>query len=56
MAASAYRLYQRRYWIDTIEFLDTRVCINDSDWESSEIIMFLCNYYIVTSDTLEGFF
>ena len=41
---------------DTIEFLDTRACINKQHWQSSGIIIFLCKYYIVISDTLVGFF
>ena len=30
--------------------------INDPYWQSSGILIFLCKYYIVTSDTLVGFF
>ena len=32
------------------------MCINNPHCQSSEIITFLCKYYIVTSDTLVGFF
>ena len=35
-------------------FLDTHVCINNPHWQSSEIIVFLCKYYIVISNTLIG--
>ena len=31
-------------------------CINNPHWQSSGIIIFLCKYYIVISDTLVGFF
>ena len=38
--------------MDTIEFLDTHVCINKPHWQSSGgIIIFLCKYYIVISNT-----
>ena len=40
--------------IDTIEFLDKHVCINNP--QSSGIIIFLCIYYIVILDTLGGSF
>ena len=30
--------------------------INNSHWQSSEIIIFLCKYYVVISDTVVGFF
>ena len=39
--------------LDAIEFLDTHVCINNPHWQSSAIIILLCKYYIVISDTLE---
>ena len=39
---------------DTIEFLDTHVCINNPHWQSSGTIVFLCKYYIVISNTLIG--
>ena len=42
--------------LDTTEFLDTHVCINNPHWQSSGIIIFLCKYYIVISDTLVGSF
>ena len=46
-------LYQRRQKIaslDIIAFLVTYICINNPYWQSSRIIIFLCRYYIVTSD------
>ena len=43
-------------FLDTTEFLDTHVCINNPHWQSSGIIIFLCKYYIVISDTLVGSF
>ena len=55
MATSAYHVYQGRWKItslDTIDFFDTHVCINNPHWQSSRIIIFLCKYYIVISDTL----
>ena len=48
-------LYQRRQKIislGTIKFLDAHVCINNSDWQSSGIIIFMWKYDIVISDTL----
>ena len=36
--------------------LDTYVYINNPHWQSSGIIIFLCKYYIVTSDALVGSF
>ena len=36
--------------VDTIEFLDTRVCLNNPRWQSSGIIFLCC--YMVISDTL----
>ena len=34
--------------------LDTHVCIKNPYWQRSEIIRFLCKYYIPISDTLIG--
>ena len=34
----------------------THMCINNPHWQSSGIIIFLCKYYIVISDTLVGSF
>ena len=51
--------YQRRYKItslDIIEFIDTHACINNPHWQSSGIIILLCKYDIVISDTLVGSF
>ena len=48
-------LYQRRQKIislGTIKFLHAHVCINNSDWQSSGIIIFMWKYDIVISDTL----
>ena len=42
--------------LDTIQFFDTHVCINNSHWESSGITIFLWKYWKVISDTLIGFF
>ena len=39
-----------------IEFLDTSAFINNQHWQSSEILIFLCKYDIVISETLVGFF
>ena len=52
-------LYQKRQKVptlDTIEFLDKHVCISNPHWQSSGIIIFLCKYYIVISDTPVGSF
>ena len=52
-------LYQRRQKttsLDIIEFLNTHVCINNPHWQSIGIIIFLCKYYIVISDTLTDSF
>ena len=38
--------------LDTIEFLEIHVCINNPYWKSSGIIIFLCKYYIVISNLL----
>ena len=59
MATSAYYVTKKEVEIrslDTMKFLDTHVCINNPHWESSGIIIFLCKYSIVISDTLVGFF
>ena len=48
MAASAYHVYQGRWKItslDTIDFFDKHVCINNPHWQSSGIIIFLWKYY-----------
>ena len=44
---------KRRFFV-YIAFLDTYVCINNPYWESSGIIITLCKYEIVISDTLIG--
>ena len=59
MAVSAYHLVSKEVKItssNTTEFLDTHECINNPHWQSSEIIIFLCRYHIVVSDTLIGSF
>ena len=40
--------------MDTITILDTHVCANNPYWQSSGIIILLCKYSIVLSDTLTG--
>ena len=37
-------------------YLDAYVFINNPYWQSCGIIIFLCKYYVVISDTLVGFF
>ena len=52
-------LYQRRKKVtslNTIEFLDTYVFINNLHWQNSGILLFLRKYYIAISDTLVGSF
>ena len=52
-------LYQRRQKIislDTIEFIDPHICINNPHWQSSGIIIFLWKYDAVISNTLVGSF
>ena len=59
MTASSYQFISkevenqsfRHKWI-----FNTDVCISNSHWQSSEIVTFLCKYYIVISDTLVGSF
>ena len=41
----------RRNWICRYTF-----CINNPDWQSGGIIIFLCKYFIVISDILVGTF
>ena len=40
----------------SIEFLDTSAFINNAHCQSSRILISLCKYCIVISDTVEGFF
>ena len=62
MNASAYHVISkensrnggRKLYLDTTAFLDTHVYINSPYWQSSGIIIFLCKYHIVISDTLLG--
>ena len=35
-----------------LDFFDTHVFINNPHWQSSGVKIFLCNYYIVISDTV----
>ena len=57
MAASGYRVISKKIRsLDKIEFLDTHVFINSPHWQSSGIIIILCKYDIVISDTQVGFF
>ena len=51
-------LYQRRQKItslNSVEFLDTYVCINNPRRRGSGIIIFLYKYNTIASDTLVGF-
>ena len=57
MGTTAYRDISKEVEItslDTIEFLDTSISINNPHWQSSGIMIFLCKYYIVISDTPVG--
>ena len=59
MAASAYHVIStevENHIFKPIEFLDTSAFINNPHWQSSGILIFLCKYYIVVSDTLVGIF
>ena len=66
MDVSAYHVISKEVEnpsLDTIEFLDTHVCIdnthvciNNPHWQSSGIIVILRKYYIAISDTLVGSF
>ena len=59
MAASVYHVTSKKVknhilihnWI-----FGHTCCINNPHWQISGIIIFLCKHYIVTSDTLVGFF
>ena len=42
--------------LNIIEFLDTYAFVNNPYQQSSGILIFLCKYYIVISDTLVGTF
>ena len=35
-----------------LDFFDAHVFINNPHWQSSGVKIFLCNYYIVISDTV----
>ena len=54
MAVSAYQVISKKvkYHMVTIAMLDTHECINNLYWQSSGVMIFLCKYYINTSDTL----
>ena len=43
-------------YLDTTEFLDTHVCINNPHWQRSGITIILYKYDIVISDALVGGF
>ena len=51
-----YQRCQKITSLNTIEFLDTFAFIINPLWQSSEISIFLCKYYIAVSDTLVGSF
>ena len=42
--------------LEKIEFSNTDVCIKNPHWQSSEIIIFMCEYDIIISDTLVSSF
>ena len=57
MAASVYHVIStevENHIFQSIEFLDTSAFINNQHWPSSEILMFLCKYCTVISETLVG--
>ena len=59
MAAPAYHIISKdvkNCILDTIEFLDTHVCINNLHWQRGGIIIIFCKYFIVILDTLRGSF
>ena len=51
-----YKWRQKITSLNTIEFLDTYVFMNNPHWQNSGILTFLSKYYIVISDTLVGSF
>ena len=51
-----YQRCQKITSLNTIEFLDTFAFIINPFWQSSEISIFLCKYYIAVSDALVGSF
>ena len=55
MAASAYHVISKEVE-NQILFLDPHMCINSPHWQSSGILIFLCKYSLVISDTLVDFF
>ena len=57
MAASAYLVIStevENHIFKPIDFLDTSAFINNQHWQSGGILIFLCKYCIVISDTLVG--
>ena len=56
ITASEYLIISKEVEItwDTSTFVDTHPCINNTYWQYSVIVIFLCKYYIVISDTLIG--
>ena len=51
-----YKWRQKITSLNTIEFSDTYVFMNNPHWRNSGILTFLSKYYIVISDTLVGSF
>ena len=59
MTASAYHLISKevKNHIFRHNLIFRHICfINNSHWQGSGIVIFLCKYYIVISDKLVGFF
>ena len=59
MAVSVYHVIStevENHIFKPIEFLDASAFINNQHWQSSEILIFLCKYYLVISETLVGSF
>ena len=59
MAASVYHVISKEVenqikFLETIAFLDAHVYIDNPYWQSCGIIISLCKYYIVISDTVIG--
>ena len=46
----------RKSSLDTTEFLDRHVCINNPHWQSCEVLVFFANIYLYISNTLVGSF
>ena len=55
MASSVYHVIStevENHIFKPMEFLDTSAFINNQHWQSSELLIFLCKYCIVISETL----